>query len=185
MCFSISVMRPVLPAICALWSVAQLGAATLSRLSLDDMITQSTAIVHVRVLGSSAASRGSTIYTYYQIQTLDTWKGQPPASFAVPGGVANGFQQNFDGTPQLTQGKEYILFLWTSPSGLTQIIGLTQGLFEVSTDANGTMTALRSASTNTLLDPVTGRAVKDQPLQIQIGALAAQISSTLAKGKTN
>jgi len=178
-------MRPVLPAICALWSIAQLGAATLSRLSLDDMITQSTAIVHVRVQGSSAAFRGSTIYTYYQIQVLDTWKGQAPASLAVPGGAANGFQQNFDGTPQLIPGKEYILFLWTSSGGLTQIIGLTQGLFEVSTDANGTMTAQRSASTNALLDPATGKAVKDQPLQIQIGALTAQISSALAKGKAN
>ena len=183
MCFTNSVMRSSLAAICALWSVSQLGAATLSRLSLDDMISQSTAIVHARVQGSSAALRGSIIYTYYQIQVLDTWKGQAPDNVAVPGGVFNGSRQSFDGTPQLNENKEYILFLWTSPSGLTQIIGLTQGLFDVSASSSGSLTAMRSASSNTVIDPNTGRAVKDQPLQIKLGDLTTQIATTLAKGK--
>src|SRR5579872_7406985 len=127
MCLPNPVMRSALPVICALFSL-HLPAATLSRLSLDDMINQSTAIVHARVQSSSTALRGSIIYTYYQIQVLDTWKGQAAGSVAVPGGAVNGSQQSFDGAPQLTEGKEYIIFLWTSPSGLTQIIGLTQGL---------------------------------------------------------
>src|SRR5215472_13660975 len=144
MCSLEGVMRFVLSGICAAMWLAQLGAATLSRLSLDDMITQSTSIVHVRVTGSYAAFRGQVIYTHYQAQVLERWKGagQSTVEVALPGGIANGFQQSFPGTPQLTEGKEYALFLWTSPTGLTQIIGLTQGLFDLSTDTSGVITAI-------------------------------------------
>jgi len=180
-------MRSILPGVCAVLTAAQLGAATLSRLSLDDMINQSTAIVHVQITGSYAAFRGSTIYTYYQAQVLDSWKGSGPGlvNVALPGGTANGYRQSFDGTPQLITNKEYVLFLWTSPSGLTQVIGLTQGLFEVSRNSQGGLIAVRGTSTNTMLDPVTGRAVKDQSLQVAFGDLTTQIASTLAQAKTN
>jgi hypothetical protein len=176
-------MRFVLSGICAALSLAQLGAATLSRLSLDDMITQSTSIVHVRVSGSYAAFRGPVIYTYYQAQVLERWKGanQSAVEIGLPGGSANGLQQSFPGTPQLLEGKEYVLFLWTSKTGLTQIIGLTQGLFDLSTDASGVITAMRSVSTNSMLDPKTGYMVKDEAIQMQLKDLTTRIANTLGK----
>src|SRR5262245_108741 len=133
MCFHISGMRFVLSAIWLAWSAAHLGAATLSRLTLDDMINQSTAIVRARISGSYGAARGQIIYTFYQSQVTARFKGaeQSTIEVALPGGAADGVRQAFPGTPQLTEGKEYLLFLWTSRSGLTQIIGLTQGLFDV------------------------------------------------------
>ena len=185
MCFRSFGMRLLHLGIGALLAAAQLGAATLSRLSLDDMINQSTSIVRVKVSSPSAALRGSTIYTTWQIQALDIYKGQAPATVATPGGTANGYRQSFPGSPQLFADKEYVLFLWTSPSGLTQVIGLTQGLFEVTRDANGAATATRGASTDTMLDPATGQVVKDQSIQMQVGDLSSTISSTLAKGKSN
>lgn len=180
-------MRFVLLAICLVWSVAQLGAATLSRLTLDDMINQSTAIVRARVTGSYGAMRGPAIYTLYQVQVLDRWKGasQATVEVAVPGGTAAGYRQFFPGTPQLTEGKEYIFFLWTSKSGLTQIIGLTQGLLDVSQDTAGVQTATRGATSNSMLDPHTGQLVKDQSIQMQLRDLGARIASTLGKGATN
>ncbi len=185
MCFHNFGMRLLRLAIGTLLAAAPLGAATLSLLSLDDMINQSTSIVHAKVSSPGASLRGSTIYTTWQLQVIDIYKGPAPASVATPGGTANGYRQTFPGSPQLTAGKEYVLFLWTSPSGLTQIIGLTQGLFEVTKDASGTITATRGAATDTLLDPTTGQVVKDQSLQMQIGDLSSTISSTLAKGKGN
>jgi len=91
MCFSKSAMRFVLSGICLAWSVAQLGAATLSRFSLDDMINQSTSILRARISGSYAAARGPVIYTFYQAQVTDHWKGTSQVSLeiAVPGGTAN------------------------------------------------------------------------------------------------
>ena len=59
--------------------VAQLYATTLEQLTLDDMIRQSTSIVRARVTGSRSAYKGSAIYTYFQVQVLETWKasGKP------------------------------------------------------------------------------------------------------------
>jgi hypothetical protein len=187
MCFRKIAMRLVLSGICLAWSVAQLGAATLSKLTLDDMINQSTAIVRARVTGSYTAARGPIIYTFYQAQVVDRWKGANQASVevALPGGTASGYRQSFPGTPQLTEGKEYILFLWTSKSGLTQIIGLTQGLFDLSADASGVSTAMRGATSNSMLDPHTGQLVKDQSIQMQVKELGARIATTLSKGATN
>jgi hypothetical protein len=187
MCIWKFAMRFVLSGICLAWSVAQLGGATLSRLTLDDMINQSTAIVRARVTGSYAAARGPVIYTFYQMQVVDSWKGKSQAAVevALPGGTANGYRQSFPGTPQLTEGKEYLFFLWTSKSGLTQIIGLTQGLFDLSADASGVQTAMRGATSNSMLDPRTGQLVKDQSIQIQLKDLGTRVANTLGKGATN
>lgn len=180
-------MRLVVSGICLAWSVAQLGGATLSRLTLDDMINQSTAIVRVRITGSYAAARGQIIYTFYQAQVTAQWKGatQTAVEVALPGGTANGLRQAFPGTPQLTEGKEYLLFLWTSKSGLTQIIGLTQGLFDVTQDDSGAYTVSRGATSNSMLDPRTGRLVTDQAIQMQLKDLGVRIATTLGKGATN
>ena len=187
MCFSKFAMRSVVSGICLAWSVAQLGGATLSRLSLDEMINQSTAIVRARVTGSYAVARGPVVYTIYQAQVLDRWKGasQGTVEVALPGGTVNGYRQSFPGTPQLVEGKEYIFFLWTSRTGLTQIIGLTQGLFDLSEDASGARTAIRGASSNSMLDPRSGQLVKDESIQMQIKDLGVRIATTLAKGATN
>ncbi len=186
MCFLGRVMRLVVCGISLALSLAQLGAATLSRLSLDDMIGQSTSIARIRVTGSYAAWRGPVIYTYYKAQIVERWKGNGGEAIevALPGGSANGSRQDYPGTPQLTEGKEYLLFLWTSRSGLTQIIGLTQGLFDLSQDATGVLTAVRAASTNSMLDPHTGQSVKDEPIRMQLKELTTRIATTLGKGPT-
>jgi hypothetical protein len=180
-------MRLVVCGISLAVSLAQLGAATLSRLSLDDMISQSTAIARVRISGSFSAWRGPVIYTYYRVQVVERWKGAGDGSIdvALPGGTVNNSRQDYPGTPQLTEGKEYLLFLWTSRSGLTQIIGLTQGLFDLSQDSTGVLSAIRAASTNSMLDPHTGRSVKDQPIRMQLKDLTTHITTLLAKGRTN
>src|SRR5271155_3296819 len=115
------------------FAVACAYATTLQQLSLDDMIQQSTGIVRAKVTGSSMTLRGQNVYTYYHLQILETAKpyGKPGAEIdvAVPGGTANGMRQVVVGAPELTTGSQYVVFLWTSRSGLTQIIGLSQGLF--------------------------------------------------------
>jgi hypothetical protein len=180
-------MRLVVWGISLVLSLAQLGAATLSKLSLDDMIAQSTAIARVRISSSYTAWRGPVIYTYYKAQPLERWKGtgDGPIEVALPGGTVSGSRQDYPGTPQLTDGKEYLIFLWTSRSGLTQIIGLTQGLFDLSQDASGVLTAVRAASSNSLLDPQTGQTVKDHAIRMQLSDLTTRIKTTLGKGQTN
>ena len=170
----------------AAWlSVFVIHAATLERLSLDETIEKSTAIVRGRVQGSHAAFRGSVIYTHYRIQLLERWKGaqQSTLEVLVPGGVSAGLRQTYTGVPQLTTGKEYILFLWTGRNGLTQIIGYTQGVFELPKNAgSGEAMAYRAASAETMLDRATGKPVTDEPMRISVRALSSRIAAVLAKG---
>lgn len=159
-------------------------SATLERLSLDEMINKSTSIVRGRVTGSYAALRGSVVYTHLGIQVLEQWKGAKQAlvEVIVPGGSAGGIRQSFSGVPHLEEGKEYVLFLWTGRSGSTQIIGFTQGVFNLAKNAGGESMAVRAASTETMLEPGTGRVVKDECIEMPLRDLSARISTAGANG---
>jgi hypothetical protein len=100
----------------------------------------------------------------------------------VPGGVVNNMRQTFPGTPQLNVGDDFVFFLWTGKSGLTQIIGLTQGLFALPKGGSSNPTATRAASREVMLDPVTARQVKDETLVISLNDLRSRVASTLSAG---
>lgn len=159
-------------------------ASTLQRLSLNDMIQKSTMIVRGSILpGSSAALRGALIYTHYQLSVTTAYKGTPGVTIdvAVPGGTLNGQQQPVAGAPALTAGQDYVLFLWTSKSGLTQVIGLSQGLMTVSKNAQGQLIVSRGAATSPMLDS-TGQPVTDANFQMPLSQLASKIQAVLVGG---
>jgi hypothetical protein len=162
--------------------VLPLESATLERLSLDDMITRSTTIVRGKVTASWAAFTGSVIYTHYQIQVSEQFKGPTRNSVEVvtPGGTVKGLHQSFSGSPVLNQGDEFVFFLWTSPRGITWITGLTQGLFALAGETGTDRLATRSASRELMLDPDTSRPVKDRALTMSLSALRGRIAATLA-----
>src|SRR5580698_1842300 len=149
------------------------GAATLQQLSLDQITQSATAIVRARVTGSSASFTGSTIYTHYKLQISETWKGAPGAEVMLPGGVAGGYRQSFPGVPTLQTGAEYVLYLWkSSTTGITHVVGLTQGIFNVSQQADGSFQVSRPKIGETMLD-ATGHLVRDQAIQMQLSAMKA------------
>jgi hypothetical protein len=160
--------------------LAPLPCATLARLSLTDMATQSTAIVRAKVLDSYAAVSGPVIYTHYKVQVSERLKGQNVTEFVVRGGTANGIQQVVPGTPKFNKGDEYVFFLWAGPNGWNQVIGLTQGMFSVAGDGSANPTVTRSASQELMLDPKTGQAVKDQAVAMKLTDLRSQIAGALA-----
>ena len=114
--------------------VTPLVTATLARLSMDDLILKSTAIVRGTVGDSWTAFSGPVIYTHYIIQVSEGYKGAPQkiVEVMVPGGTVGEVHQTPSGAPALKQGDEFVFFLWTSKAGVTWITGLTQGLFSVS-----------------------------------------------------
>jgi len=160
---------------------ACLHAVTLERLSLDEMIDKSTAIVRGRVISSEAKLHGLIIYTHFQVQVLERWKGPESSQVdvAVPGGSAGGLQQTFSGTPALAPGDEYVFFLWTGDSRITHVIGLSQGVFSLRTGADGSVTAIRSASLETMLDSKTGRIVSDETVRMRLTDLRSRVTGRL------
>jgi len=163
--------------------VLPLPSATLERLSLDDMITRSTAIVRGKVTASWAAFTGSVIYTHYQVQVSEQFKGTARSSVEVmvPGGSAKGLSQSFSGSPVLHQGDEFVFFLWTGNQGITWITGLTQGLFALASgDVATDPVATRAPSHELMLDHDTSRPVRDTVLTMSLSDLRARIAATLA-----
>lgn len=177
MALALSVIAPGL--------VSRARATTLEQLTLDDMIQQSTAIVRARVTGSHAGMRAGNIYTYFQLQVVEKWKGQPVTEVAVPGGVDGGIRQSVSGAPELKSGQEYVLFLWTSRSGLTQVIGLSQGLFKLSEESSqggGIAVAQRPAASELMLNR-SGLPVEDHGVSMPVQDLRARVLQALGTAR--
>ncbi len=159
---------------------AALPSATLARLSLADMATESTAIVRAKVLDSYTSTSGSAIFTHYRLQVSERLKGSSGNEVVVRGGVAGGIQQLVPGAPKFSKGDEYVFFLWAGPDGHSQVIGLTQGMFAVSPGAAADPTLTRAASRELMLDPKTGHPVKDETLVMKLSDLRRQVAGALA-----
>src|SRR5713226_4763583 len=162
-------------------------AATLERLSLEEMTVRSTAIVRARAVSNSPVQIGSTIYTKTRFEVLERWKGSEGDVVDVmePGGTMGQMAQTFPGVPRFTPGQEMVLFLWTGRSGRTQVIGLTQGAFEVARNAaTGEMEAMRNPSGELMLEPGSGKP-EDHLLSISLRRLERHVRSTLERLERN
>jgi hypothetical protein len=168
-------------AVLLVFGIRPLPCATLQQLTMDDLIAQSTAIVRGTVVDSWAALTGSVIYTHYKIQVSESLKGlrQGSVEVVVAGGVVNNLSQSFSGSPTLNKGDQFVLFLWTSRAGLTQIMGLTQGLFAIAPGASTDPMATRAATRELMLDPKTAQPVKDAMLSMHLSDLRSLIANTL------
>lgn len=160
-----------------------LPATTLEKLSVDDMILKSTEIVCGKVTATTSVMRGTAVYTKYRVQVTDTLKGDKRAGnemdVFVPGGKFGSTVQQLPGSPKLGEGQDYMLFLWTSRSGLTQVIGLSQGLFVVKRNPKGEPVLTRNASDATMLDS-SGQVVEDTPVSLRLREMVDRIHRSLA-----
>jgi hypothetical protein len=165
--------------ICLAACSAPAWSATLELLTLNNLIAKSTAIVHGKVARASCAYGGKVIYTHFQVSVLDMWKGavQGTVDVMVPGGTLHGIRQTYPGAPQLNIGQEYVLFLWTSPTGSTYTMGFTQGVFTLSQNTAGLLMAVQAPTTDTLLDPVTGQPLRDRPISMPLAQLVSAIQA--------
>jgi len=134
--FPTSVKRRFSLAMLLIAGMMPLQCATLERLSLDDLIVKSTSIVRGTVVESHAVASRTDVFTHYTVQVAEILKGAAGAQVdvVVPGGVAGNVRQSIPGAPSLSAGSAYVLFLWTGASGVTQVIGFTQGLFALAAD---------------------------------------------------
>jgi len=164
------------------------SGATLLQLSMDQMSQLATSVVRARVVGSSASAYASTgspiIYTHYKLSVSEVWKGAATTEVMLPGGDFNGQKQSFPGVPELRVGGEYVLFLWKSPStGITHTLGLTQGIFEVATQADGSVVASRRQSGELMLDSF-GHRVSDQAISMRTADMKTRVRQAPAMGTT-
>jgi hypothetical protein len=159
-------------------------ATTLQKLTLGEMVEKSTSIVRAKVTASRTTLRGSDVYTVYRFETFEALKGQngsTPTEVAVPGGIAGGVRQVVAGAPVLLAAHEYVLFLWTSRSGLTQLMGMSQGLFAVERTTPGVILTTRAAAGEQMLDSA-GHATRDEALSMPWAELKAKVTAITGAG---
>lgn len=157
-------------------------AATLEKLTIEQMAQLSTVIVRGKITGCAGESRGHLLYTRCGVAVSETWKGTPGSrvEFSVPGGRLNGLSQTFTGAPSFNPNEQYVLFLWVGRSKIPQVIGLSQGVFDVSATLKGTATAKRAASSEVMLD-ATGAPVKDEAVSMPVSELRRQVDLALSQ----
>ncbi len=178
-------MRRLASTLSVFLAVSIASAVTLQRLSQDDLTQKSTSIVYATVVDSYTAQHGSMIYTHYRVQVKENWKGtQQITEVMLPGGVLNGLRQTFAGVPALTPGNTYVMFLWAGPVGAPQLTGLTQGLFNVTGGAKGTLRASRPMTTEQLLD-ANGNAVHDQAVSMTLGEFKRIVTAGMGPGRSS
>lgn len=178
-------MRIFSPSVAAVLAFALgAGAATLEQLSVEEMSQKATAIVRGRISRCSGEAKGSVIYTRCTVSVSERWKGQTPSEveFVVPGGAANGLVQTFTGAPKFSTGNEYVLFLWAGRSGVPQVIGLSQGKFELKLNTAGEATVYRAATSERMLDK-SGKPVQDEAVEMTASQLRERVRSALAGGR--
>jgi len=167
------------------WGLAALvpaQATTLTKASLDDLIQKSTSIVRGRVVSFTTGSRGSLVYTYYKIQVLERLKGADAdqVQVQVPGGSLGGVQQSIAGAPRLTEGAEYVFFLWTGPSGARHLLGLSQGVLDVVKNAAGDLMVVRAAASEaTVVDSATGQAGSQDTVRMKLSEFNSRIGRVM------
>lgn len=167
----------------ALLSVA-LPGATLQKLSFDEMVGHSTAIVRAKIGPGSGRQHGALVYTHHTVTVLESWKGAPDVSIdvVVPGGQVGRLQQSVAGAPLLTPGSELVLFLWKSRSGLTHVIGLSQGVFQLERNASGAVILNRAPLAASLVAP-NGRLTHDDGMTMPMTEFRTRMSSALGRSR--
>jgi len=158
-------------------------AATLEQLTIEQMSAKSTQIVRGRIMNCAGEMRGSVIYTRCRVSVTETWKGNAGAltEFIMPGGTYRDLSQTFTGGPKLTSGQEYILFLWAGRSGTNQIIGLSQGVFNLENDSKS-IQAKREASSEVMLGS-DGTPVNDAPVRMNVSELRSRVATAVGEAK--
>jgi hypothetical protein len=156
--------------------VALAAGATLEKLSVEEMSQKSTLIVRGRITGCAGEVHGSVIYTACTVAVSERWKGQSGAQvrFVIPGGTARGLVQTFTGTPKMNNGGEYVLFLWAGRSGMNQVIGMSQGVFNLQ---SGVVT--RKAASARMVDKA-GDEIQDEPVRLGVSELRQRVRQALA-----
>lgn len=119
--------------------VGNLEATVVPRYAFDELIRQSSRIVHVRCLGTDTylESETGTIWTRNYFEILDTLKGNVTTRIVVtePGGVIGNQGQWVPGAPNFSTGDESVLFLSSTVRGKWRVFGWGQGNYRVHHDA--------------------------------------------------
>jgi hypothetical protein len=132
------------------------NATSLSRLRLEDLATQSTAVARLRCLEATSKWEQGEIWTETRFAVVSVEKGALPAVVTVRmlGGKVGHLESRVDEVPVFRTGEEVYLFLWAREAEPFTVLGWSQGTFRISRDPQTALEALTQDSAATpIFDP--------------------------------
>ena len=123
------------------FTLAQGAARALTVLpaTFEELVRESASVVHGRVRSVQAAWTADrhTIQSTVTLEVIDAFKGTATATatFVVPGGEAGGRILVVPGAPAFRAGDEVVVFLRGRAPALPEPVGLSLGVYRVSTAA--------------------------------------------------
>jgi hypothetical protein len=145
-----------------LWGLALLAVAasatTLSRLKLEDLAQESTAVARMRCLDATSQWDQGEIWTMTKFEVVEREKGPLPAIVTVRlmGGNVGHLHSHVDEVPRFRNGEEVYLFLWAREREPYQVLGWSQGTFRIARDPrSGLETVTQESASAAIFDPRT------------------------------
>ena len=143
--------------LCALALLAVAASATtLSRLKLEDLAQESTAVARMRCLGASSQWDRGEIWTETRFEVLQTEKGALPGIVTVRllGGQVGHVHSHVDEVPLFRTGEEVYLFLWAPEGEPYQVLGWSQGTFRIARNPqSGLEMVTQDSASASIFDP--------------------------------
>lgn len=143
-----------------------INATTLIRANLDDLATDNSTIVLGKVVESYSYwnADGTFIFTDIRVLAQETLKGDKPAgsefTFTIMGGTVGDLTTLIIGGPELTPGKQYVLFLneedLPSVRATLTVRDHIQGVFDVK-QVRGQLRAVSQANRHALVPDAQGK----------------------------
>ena len=132
------------------------NATTLSRLKLEDLAAESTAVARMRCLGATSGWEQGEIWTETRFEVLQQEKGSLPGVVTVRllGGRAGHLRSRVEEVPEFRRGEEVYLFLWSGDGQSYSVLGWSQGTLRIARDARtGLETVTQDSAASLTFDP--------------------------------
>ena len=134
------------------------SATTLSRLKLDDLAQESTAVARLRCLGTKSLWDHGEIWTEAKFEVIQREKGNLPGIVTVRllGGTVGHLHSHVDEVPVFRAGEDLYLFLWSRSGGPYEVLGWSQGTFRIARNSrSGLEVVTQDSAAAPVFDPQT------------------------------
>jgi len=132
------------------------SATTLSRLKLEDLAQESTAVARLRCLGTTSRWERGEIWTETRFEVLQREKGALPGIVTVRllGGSVGHLHSRVEEVPAFHTGEEVYLFLWGHEGEPYQVLGWSQGTFRIARNPqSGLEIVTQDSASSAVFDP--------------------------------
>lgn len=180
------VARYIFVLIAVLLPGPHLRATTLQRMTLEELAAATPAIARVRILASEPRIDGGRIWTLWQMEVTESFKGSLAGRISVRllGGKAGGFVSKVEGVPRFSLQEEAILFLQRTPLGDWTVVSWVQGTFRIArANAAGTERVTQDTAGVALFDPATRRFEKGEVRNLPLREFRTRLAQAIARGE--